>query len=116
MPDERLEEYVACPFCGEKSYLQLKYTVGQDIVKDKADYAAIRCSKCCVRMFAVAEPEHFVPYGETEHEDCYKKIPTKYAEEVLKERWNTRAEIEDEPLPEEIELDPETGDISLIIP
>lgn len=111
--NEELKKYKPCPFCGEKSYLQLKYTVGQDIVSDKADYAVIRCSNCKVKMFAVIEREHYVPYEEAEHENCYRKIDTRYAENILQEKWNGRAVIEDDP--EEIDLDPETGEIDIIV-
>lgn len=74
-----------CPFCGESNF-SIDMSSGGKICNEYASSASIYCSNCCLKMTAYSEAEHY----EQIEGDMYRKIPIKYAEEVLLDRWNTR--------------------------
>ena len=78
-----------CPFCGGKDFtINLSISNGKT-VSEYADIASIGCRTCDAEIRnVIMVSEHFVPV----EGGLYKKVPTKYAEEVLVEAWNRRAE------------------------
>ena len=86
LSDSVLQNFNPCPFCGSKEDLRIDLARAGNIAQAEADNARITCTRCQVVMEAYAEAEHFIPL----EGDLYKRIPKKYADEVLQERWNKR--------------------------
>jgi hypothetical protein len=75
-----------CPFCGSIN-IRIDLGSGGKIVTCCADHADVKCMDCgCQFKHIVLIHEHFEPIKD----DIYRKIPTKYAEEVMIEKWNSR--------------------------
>lgn len=93
-----VDNFLPCPFCGGRKFLFLSME-GEEklIISDRpprlvsvdreAETAEIRCSRCDVKMKCVAKNEYFEPI----EDDLYRKVPKRYAEEILLEKWNRRA-------------------------
>ena len=92
-----VDNFLPCPFCGGHKFLFLSME-GEEklIINDRlprfirvdreAETAEIMCSCCDVKMKCVAINEHF----EHIEDDLYRKVPKRYAEEILLEKWNRR--------------------------
>ena len=77
-----------CPFCGSLN-LKVELSRGGKITTEKADHASVMCRNCfCSFEHVLLEHEHY----EHIQDDIYRKVPTKYAEDVLIDTWNRREE------------------------
>ena len=72
-----------CPFCGEERRL----LINTRSVELPDDRAVISCP-CGAHMEACGEPETYIPIDEKC--DLYRRIPSRSAIDVLKEKWNRR--------------------------
>lgn len=80
------DELLPCPFCGGQDF-HIELSDHGKICKEYAEHGSIRCGTCGAGFqHIILEPEHY----EHVEGDMYRKIPTKYAEEVLLEKWNRR--------------------------
>ena len=81
-------ELAPCPFCGLVRNLEIEITLRGKRVNWQGDHAKLTCTGCCVTMEADQQEERF----ERVEGDLYRLIPHKYAEKVLTEKWNRRAD------------------------
>lgn len=81
-------ELAPCPFCGLVRNLKIEITLRGRPVNWQGDHAKLTCTGCCVSMEADQQEERF----ERVEGDLYRLIQHKYAEEVLAEKWNRRAD------------------------
>lgn len=80
------DKLLPCPFCGGRDF-RISLSYHGKACKQAGDLCSIRCTKCDAEFRNVLmDPKH---YNLIEG-DLYRLIPTKYAEEVLLEKWNRR--------------------------
>lgn len=77
--------YRPCPFCGGTDF-KIRYMRNGDYVQEGALAATICCKTCMARMSAEYEREEFQKLDNK----LYRKVPERFAEEVLLDKWNTR--------------------------
>lgn len=88
MEEELKKALKPCPFCGGTDFL-IELGCNGKIVNQQADNASLKCIGCGVQYQHIYKiSEHFEVVDEKK--SLYRKIPEKYAEEVLLEKWNRR--------------------------
>lgn len=81
------DELLPCPFCGGREFLVSLSDHGK-ICKEFGEIGSIRCITCGASFNnVIMESEHY----EHVEGDMYRKISTKYAEQIIVEKWNRRA-------------------------
>ncbi len=86
-----MKELRECPFCGKKNNLTVELVKNGQMVEREATYATIKCFNCNLTMYATSKAECYVPAEEPEHEGYYEKKSIVFAEDVLADVWNGRA-------------------------
>ena len=86
MSSDYRSRLLPCPFCNGTDF-RIELSNNGKIVTEFAELASIKCNSCSAEFrFVNAVHEHY----EHINGDMYRKVPTKYAEDVMVEKWNRR--------------------------
>ena len=80
------DDYKPCPFCGSRD-LEIEMSSRGKICYKYADNASLICKGCGVEFRHVIKERKKYVHIEG---DTYRLIPERFAEDVLKDKWNSR--------------------------